>query len=216
MRWRALGSAVVGTVAGALAIPAAALALAPGPGNLVLNGDAEFGPFAQDDATALKPVGWKTTGSFTALLYVEPGATSAGSVGAAAAKAIGGGKALFAGGPTGGTATATQSFPVPQPLLAAVAAGRAHATASAALGGRQGQSDFATVTFQWLSAAGKPLGAVRLGPVTPAQRATATKLLRVAKTASVPAATRLVQVTITATGGGYIDGYADNVSLVLK
>ncbi len=212
MKWRAFGSAVVG----ALAIPAAALALAPGPGNLVLNGDAEFGPFAHDATTALKPVGWKTTGSFTALLYQEPGATSAGSVGAAAAKAIGGGKALFAGGPTSGTATATQRFPIPQPLLTAVAAGRAHATASAALGGRQGQGDAATVTFRWRSADGKLLGTVRLGPVTPAQRANTTKLLRVAKTVAVPAATRLVQVTITATGGGYIDGYADNVSLVLK
>lgn len=67
-----------------------------------------------------------------------------------------------------------------------------------------------------MSAAGKPLGSVRLGPVTPAQRANTTKLLPVSRTVVLPAATRLVRVTITATGGGYIDGYADNVSLLLK
>ena len=127
MNWRALGIAV----GCALAVPAVALAAIPGPGNLILNGDAEFGPFAHDVATVRPPIGWKTTGSFTVRLYQEPAAASASSVGAGAAQAIQGGKALFAGGPQGGTASATQTFPIPAPLLPSVAAGRAQATAAA-------------------------------------------------------------------------------------
>ena len=218
MKWRApvIAAGCALATAAALAIPAAAPATAAAPGNLILNGDAEFGPFAHDDHSIATPVGWKTTGSFTALLYQEPGATIAGSIGAAASTAIHGGRALFAGGPRSGTASATQTFAIPKSLLAAVAAGRARATAAAALGGWQSQGDAATVTYRWLSAGGNELGAVQLGPVTPAQRGNTTKLLPVAKTVAVPAATRLVRVIITATGGGYIDGYADNVSLVLK
>ncbi len=73
------------------------------------------------------------------------------------------------------------------------------------------------MTYEFTDAAGKIVGSAKLGPVTPAQRGNGTKLLKVTKTTSVPAATRTVKITIAAIrgSGAYNDGYSDNVAIQL-
>jgi len=186
----------------ALAVPVAASAVM---GNAVRNGNAESGKAAAGDSSIVAPAGWKTTGNFTAVRYGGSGipATSV-------AKAIRGGKAFFAGGPSNRSSSATQTV--------SVRTGYRTAVLSAALGGWSSQSDAATVRYRWLDAAGKALGTSVLGPVTPAQRGNVTKLITVHKTVKIPAKARRVAITIAAIrgSGSYNDGYADNVSLRLR
>ena len=95
------------------------------------------------------------------------------------------------------------------------------ASLSAYLGGKGSQSDAASVSVTFKSEAlgdGTELGSpLTVGPVTAGDRGNETTLLKREASAAVPAGARSAVVTITATGakGAYINGYADNVSLVL-
>ncbi len=186
----------------ALAAPVAASAAM---GNAVRNGNAESGRAATSDSSVVAPAGWKTTGKFTAVRYGGSGLPSS-----SVAKAIHGGKAFFAGGPGNRSSSATQTV--------SLGSGYRTAVLSAALGGWTSQPDAATVRYRWLDATGKLLATSVLGPVTPAQRGNATKLIAVHKTVKLPAKARRVAITIAAIrgSGSYNDGYADNVSLRLR
>ena len=198
-------------VTGAVALVAAPGAFGVGGLNLVQNGSAELGTVAPDDSSIVAPTGWTTSGNFTAALYGASGLPGADAT-------VAGGKALFAGGPSNASSTATQTVAVPSSWVKVVRAGRAKATISAALGGWEGQGDAATVTYLFLDASGSSIGSARIGPISAAQRGSVTKLLPVSKVISVPAGTRSVKVTIAAIrgSGSYNDGYADNVSLRLS
>ena len=201
-----------GALALALAGAAAASSSVTSP-NLVINGGAELGQAAADDTQIIAPPGWKTTGEFTAVLY----GASGGFPDATVSAVIGGGKAFFAGGNTG-LSTATQTRSVPSSWRSWVQRGRVKTVLSADLGGFEGQSDDATVTALFLNKSGKKVKSLRIGPVTPAARNGQTELLPLSATHSIPTATRKIKIVITSTrfNGTYNNGYADNVSLVLK
>jgi len=90
--------------------------------------------------------------------------------------------------------------------------------ASADLGGYGSQADQATVTATFLDKNGHKVKPFKVGPVTSAARTNETALLLRTATCKIPAATRKIKVVITLTrlAGSYNDGYADNVSLLLK
>ena len=114
--------------------------------------------------------------------------------------------------------TATQTVGVPSSWLSQVQRGRAKAVLSARLGGFGGQADNATIVAHFLDSGGVELKTLQIGPVTVSARSGLTKLLPRTATVAVPAQTTAITIVITATRveGQYNDGYADNVSLVLK
>lgn len=190
--------------------PAASPATIPG-GNLVRNPGGESKPGATDSSTIVTPTSWTTSGTLTAVRYGSPG----GFPTAAVASGIRGGANFLSGG-NAALSTAEQTIDVGG-SAAEIDAGDVKARLSAYLGGYSTQSDAARVEVQFLSAASATLGQVRVGPVTPAQRNSATTLIQQSTEAAVPATTRQLRVVITATrtSGGYNDGYADNVSIEL-
>ena len=180
---------------------------------LVVNGKAEAGPAAADSGQVFAPQGWTTTGECTAIRY----GASGGFPGAAVAKKIKGGKAFFAGG-NEEASTASQTRAVPASWLARVQGGGVQAVLSAYLGGYESQEDNAKVVVTFLGGDGAVLGTAQVGPVTAADRAGVTRLVLRTATVAVPAQTVNATIVVTSTRdeGQYNDGYADNVSLVLR
>ena len=181
--------------------------------NLVQNPGAESGTGSPTGTDVLPIPAWTTTGTMTAIAYqpVESFPTTA------IATQIGGGANFFAGGPGTAASTATQTIDLAADA-ALVDARLASATLAGYLGGWEDQEDAATVDATYLSATGAAVGTLTIGPVTRANRQSLTTLLLRTATAAVPAGTRAVQITITATrqAGPYNDGYADNVAFTLR
>ena len=203
-------AAAAAVIALALAVAAPAGAAVPG-GNLVVNGGADAGPGATDSSSIAAPPGWTVESTFTAVAYGTPDFPTA-----ADAARLGGGVNFFAGGPGGAASAATQSIDV-SGAAPEIDAGKVDATLGALLGGWSSQTDHATVTATFLSAAGGSLGAVSLPTVTPTDRGSQTTLGPRSASAAVPTGTRAIAVRIDAIrdDGAYNDGYIDNVSLVL-
>ena len=181
--------------------------------NLVANGSAEHGPAAGSESHVVQPAGWVTIGSFTAVRYGVEGLPST-----LTGAAIGGGKHLFAGGPANQRSSAIQVADIPARWLPLVREGRAYAKLFASLGGWQTRPDEARVTVRFLDANGTVWGnALRLAPVTVAQRQHITAFLPVSVTGKVPSQTRYLRIRIDAIGspGPYNTGLADNVALYL-
>src|SRR4051812_49183429 len=87
------------------AVPAGAAIPA---GNLVINPGAEDGAAATDDVHVFAPdFPWSTTPGFTQVAYGTAGFPSV-----QVAESIGGGKALFAGGPSNASSSAEQTVDV--------------------------------------------------------------------------------------------------------
>jgi hypothetical protein len=189
----------------ALAAPQAAEAAVPS-GNLVTNPGAESG---QGDGTA-PPPSWTTTGGLTDYRY---GTTDYPTP--AVSDAIKGGDNFFSGG-YAATSTGEQVFDVTG-AASEIDAGRVSAGLSGYLGGFLSHSDDMLVAVAFLAQTGDSLGSATIGPVTPADRANKTTLLLRATSAAVPAGTRSIRLTLTATrtDGASNDGYADNISLTL-
>ena len=85
------------------------------------------------------------------------------------------------------------------------------------LGGLRATNDAMVVRATFRSASGQPLGSVEVGPVSVGERRKLTTLLRRARTAPVPAGTRSIDVTLTATrfSGTINHAFADNIKLTL-
>lgn len=134
----------------------------------------------------------------------------------AVSKKIGGKVNFFAGGPSNPRSGATQVVDVSR-FKSAIGAGKRMATLSGLLGGYASQEDSLTVTATFLSAAGKKLGVLKIGPVTAGQRKSETTFLQKSASKPVPKATRSILVKLTAarTSGSYNDGYADSLALRL-
>jgi hypothetical protein len=192
----ALVAALVGLAAAGAALPAR---------NLLQN------PGAERFVGGQLP-GWTLKDGFTALPYGADG----GFPTVADGRKLGGGKYFFTGGVTA-RSTATQVVGV-SGQATAIDGGSAVATLSGLVGGYASQADWARVTATFLGASGKVLGAVRIGPVTPAQRNEATTLLARSASAKVPAGTRSIAVVIVAVraSGSWADGNVDNLSLTLR
>ena len=130
-----------------------------------------------------------------------------------------GGCQFFSGGPSAAqpavqTATQTVAFSEAEPEITA---GTVTATLSAYLGGYLTQADNAKVEVMLRDASGGTVGSIPLAPVTAAERANQTTLVRRAATLLVPTTARsaLIVLTATRTGGDANDGYADNLSFSL-
>jgi hypothetical protein len=119
---------------------------------------------------------------------------------------------LFGG--TQAVSTAVQDVDLAD-RAAEIDTGRASVTLSGLLGGRGTETDEGTVVGTFLDATGKALGLVQIGPVTPADRDNATRFVSRMQTATLPAGTREIRVTLTATrrAGTTNDAYFDNLAL---
>jgi hypothetical protein len=181
--------------------------------NLIKNGGAESGPAVSDASGVAATIpNWTRTPSFTVVKYTAGGGFPEVEI----AGQIGGKANFFAGGPNAPTSSATQVVNVTR-FKAAIDAGQRVATLSAFLGGYASHRDSMSVTATFLSQAGKKLGALKIGPVTAAERNNITAMIQKTASLAVPKKTRSIQVKLAArrTDPSYNDGYADNVSLTL-
>jgi hypothetical protein len=181
--------------------------------SLIKNGGADLGPAASDASGVVATIpSWTRTGSFAVVKY----GASGGFPDATVSQSIGGRANFFAGGPSNPKSGATQVVNVTR-YKAAIDVGKRKATLSGFLGGYATQDDALTVTATFLTATGKALGVLKIGPVSAAARKNATALIQKSATKPVPKTTRSVLVKLTAarTSGSYNDGYADNLSLTL-
>ena len=199
----ALGFSAIGGGLAAAAIPT---------GNLIQNAGAEQGIASDDGLDDLDVPLWQDGGKFTVVEYGASGFPTA-----ADSASIGGGNDLFAGGPDGAKNVAWQRVVLPASSHTEIDSEAVTARLSGYLGGFASQGDNMVVQALFKGATGTTLGQVRIGPVTPAHRGGATKLLPRTQSAGVPAGTRAVVVRQIATrvSGTYNDGYADKLILRL-
>jgi PASTA domain len=184
----------------------------PAGTNLLANPGAEVG--GTSPTTVAAPPSWATSGALSQVAY-----GSAGFPSLVEAARDGAGTAFFAGGPATAASSASQSVDISADAIP-IDYGAASITLSALLGGFADQQDQASVTATFKNAAGSPLGAVTIGPVTRSDRGGLTALLRRTASAVVPSTTRTITVEIDAANPGnptaYDDGYADDVGLFLN
>jgi hypothetical protein len=183
-------------------------------GNLVINPGAEMGPGSSDGSVVAVP-GWtETTGTtFTAVQYGAPGgfpsATSPGPTKR--------GANFFAGGPNGDSVVAVQTIDLSK-FRAAIKAGKASFNLRGYLGGFGSQEDSAFIELDFKNGKGSLIGtSATLGPVTAEQRQDVTGFLQKSTSGGVPkgAHSAFLQLALSRVGGGYNDGYADNLSFTV-
>lgn len=182
--------------------------------NLIVNPGAEANVGAPDYSSTVAPSGWTTTSNFSAVQYAAGGALDLNPTDSAA---IGGGLNHFAGGPSNALATAQQTINIGD-LAASIDAGALTAAFQALIGGWFTQGDNMTVSATFLNGLSAPLLTLTLGPVTDTDRGNQSQLLPRSTNTIVPVGTRAVEIEMTATRleGSYNDGYADNLSFVLR
>ena len=179
--------------------------------NLIFNGDAEhergYGDFTPDAAVP----GWTDSGDATVMLYgsadgfptsSDPGPEERGAN-------------FFCGGGTSDDTTLQQRIDL-SALATDIAAGTTY-DFSAHVGGYSSQDDRSQVMIAFVDSSGAALHTATIGPLTASERSNTTGLWPVSTTGTVPAAAVGVEVTINAIqSSGYNDGYADNLSLILR
>ncbi len=184
--------------------------------NLVVNGDAESGPGADNDGPTLMPLpGWTRTGVFQVEQYAAGGQFSNPQAPGPDNR----GKNYFTGGPDSksNVSSATQTIDV-SALAGTIKAGKSHYSFSAYLGGFSNQRDYAYVTATFLDLKGKGLLTTKIGPVTVVDRKDVTGLFLRSKSGATPKGTLKIKVTMASVrfDGLYHDGAIDNVSLSLS
>ena len=125
---------------------------------------------------------------------------------------------FFTGGEVGPSPAGATQVVALKAYTAWAAAGKAKFTLSGWFGGFSDQRDYSTLTVTWENAQGAVVGKPTvIGDVTHGQRKNLTGLLARSKSGSVPkAATQaLLRLKMVRLDGGYDDGYADNLGLVL-
>jgi hypothetical protein len=183
--------------------------------NLIKNGNAEKAAGSSDGSVVAVP-GWtdSTGATFTAVQYGAGG----GFPTSASPGPTGRGLNFFAGGPADPLATivAVQTVKLGT-FKTAIDGGNVSAKLVGWLGGFSTQRDQAFVEVDFKDAHGNFLSSLSIGPVTDADRAGVTGLLKRQASALVPvkARTAFVQLSLTRVDGSYNDGYADNLALTL-
>ncbi len=183
--------------------------------NLIVNGNGEAGgPGSASGNDLIRPIpGWTPTGNFTVVQYgnssgfpttTDPGPSDRGSN-------------FFAGGPSNSSSSASQVIDVSAGATS-IDAGGVTFNLSAYLGGWESQGDNAVLTATFQDSQGHSLGTATLGPVTAADRHSATGLLPRSTQGAVPTGTRTINLVLQMTrqAGSYNDGYADDLSLVFQ
>lgn len=215
MERRALWSvaAIVTATAGAAVLPPVAAQAAAAPVNLIKDHGAEKarpnsrgGPVPVKHWTAVRGT------SFTAVAYGTHGFPGPHSPGPGHR-----GHNFFAGGPRGRSSGATQVLKIGA-YLSLIHGGHAAFALSGFLGGEGAQGDYATLTITWKSVHGQVLGHTTIGPVTERQRKGVSGLERRTRTGLVPRRTSqaVASLRMVRTRPGYIDGFADNLSLTIS
>ena len=202
--------ALVAALACCVPVPVVAQVFGP---NLIVNGNAETGPGSPDGTTLPVPnaPSWTLTGNFTVVQYNAPGGFPLSTDPGPPAR----GSNYFAGG-NNASSSATQTINVAAGA-AAIDAGMATYSLSGWLGGFSSQDDNATLTVTFRNAGATAIGSATIGPVTAADRGSATGMLLRNAAGAVPVGTRTIDVVLqlTRVSGTYNDGYADELSLVL-
>lgn len=181
--------------------------------NLVINPGAELGDASDDGWLVAVVPGWTTTGNFTAVRYgpdwdypsqTDPGPADRGNN-------------FFSGGPENAASGASQNITVAA-LAGLIDSSSVSFALSAFLGGYLNQGDNAVLTATFLDSNGNALGSSDLGPVTNTDRQNATGLLFREVSGDLPVGTRSIDLALQMTrlDGVFNDGYADNLSLVLR
>jgi hypothetical protein len=164
-------------------------------------------PGAESSATT--PTGWTLNGTPVVIAYGASGGFPTATDPGPAQR----GKNFFAGG-NGNESDLFQTIDVSS-LASQIDAHQIKYSLSAYLGGFSTQQDDATVfaNFQ-----GNVFNQTSVGPVSATDRANKTGLLLRSGAGTVPAGTRKIQMQIhfEAVSGGFDDGYADNLSMVLS
>jgi hypothetical protein len=216
---RALWSAaaiVTATAGMAVLPPAAALAAgraAAAPVNLIKDHGAEKAtPNSRGGPVPVKHWAPVRGTLFTAVAYGTRGFPGPHSPGPGHR-----GHNFFAGGPGGRTSGATQALKIGA-YLSLIRGGHAAFTLSGFLGGEGTRADYATLTITWKSVHGRVLGHATIGPVTERQRRGVSGLERRTRTGLVPRRTSqaVVSLRMVRARPGYIDGFADNLSLTIS
>lgn len=181
--------------------------------NLLTNPDAELGANSMDGFTVVHVPGWQTTGDFTVVSYLA----GAGFPGPADPGPTNRGNSFFAGGPNNDWSGASQWIDLSS-LSSQVDTSGVACVLSGYLGGFHDQNDHASLTAHFRGETSNTLGSVVIGPITPANRPfLRTGLHRCQAVENLPIGTRAIQVVLDMIRfeGGYNDGYADNLSLVV-
>lgn len=188
--------------------------------NLIINGDAEAGSASStgnDYVSELPgwpnpPAGYKR---FTIVAY--------GTVGGFPAKTdapANGGNNFFAGGPSSSFNGSIQTITLPSDWFAAIDAGTVKFDLSGYFGGFGSQGDSGGFSATFLDTNNFFVTGVGFKAVSATERGGKTGFVRRASSEVLPKLTRKVQISLemnrSADGGSYNDGYADNLSLVLK
>jgi hypothetical protein len=166
---------------------------------------------ASNDTSILAVPGWTTAGNFTTVQYATGlGFPTASDPGPATR-----GSNFFAGGPNNGSSSASQSVDASN-IAAQIDTGTLSFVLSGYLGGFINQGDNATFVANFLSATSNTLGTATIGPVSVADRSSATGLLLRTTAGTIPVGTRSItfNLQMTRLAGDYNDGYADNLSFV--
>lgn len=181
--------------------------------NLLANPGAELGTNSADGFSVVYAPGWQTTGEITVVSYLagngfpsptDPGPTNRGN-------------SYFAGGPNNDWSGASQWIDLSS-LSSQVDTSGVACVLSGYLGGFYYQNDYTIFTAYFRGETSNTLGSVMIGPITPADRPfRQTGLHHCQAEENLPIGTRAIEVVLEMIRfeGGYNDGYADNLSLVL-
>jgi hypothetical protein len=183
-------------------------------GNLIRNAGAEkTTPTATTSGDKIAVKSWSVSKSsqFTAVAY-----GSADFLPTNAPGPKNRGHNFFAGGPSGTKSHGTQIESL-TPYKSWISGGKATFALAGWLGGYASQGDYATLTVSWETSAGKAISENMIGPVTAGDRKNLSELLHRSTSGKVPASARqaLITVSMVRDDGSYIDGYADDLSLVI-
>lgn len=180
--------------------------------NLIANGGAETVVGSGESEVVAVP-GWTVLqGQFTAVRYGgADGFPDTASPGPAAR-----GGAFFAGGNGAAVSEAYQDIDV-APIALDIDAGRVSYTLRGYFGGFQAQQDKAFAYLNFRSSTADLSLSPNVGHVTAEDRAAQTGLLPRSVSGKVPPGTRTIQVYLfmSRASGGYNDGYADSLELIL-
>ena len=185
----------------------------PQPTDVLLNGNGDATTGADGSGQTVCPVHWSCTRQFTVVKYGVEDFPTSSSAGPADR-----GANMFAGGNEGPDSQATQTVDL-RSFSGRISSGQATFTLSGYLGGWDDQNDHTVVSVEFFDSSNHSLGApTSLQTVTPGDRNGVRGFVERTATGSVPTGTASAKVTIAATedNGGYNDGYADSLHLIIN
>ncbi len=183
--------------------------------NLLVNGDAEAGPYTATGVAEVQDVpGWVRSPHFDVVSYAA--SEGGGILGTNSPTPPNAGNAYFGGGYATANSTATQDLVVSDAAIS-IDAGKVGYNLSAYLGGFAEEDDNATVTLRFMSWSGLMVAQTVLGPVKAAERHNISGFLPKQQAGPVPPGTRWIRVLLTMThaAGPGNEAAADNLVLTL-